>query len=75
MISKLTYAALINSALAEQLPKKCPFGFTSDKKSEVASLEGGPLYPSEILTCSKKKVLQTQDFSLELYEELASQII
>ena len=57
--------------------KKCPFGFSSGS----TNLQGPPsefnaLYPSEVLTCSKTgKVLQTQQFSGDQYEELALQII
>lgn len=71
MISKLTYAALVNTVVGEKVAKKCPFGYTSGQTSGVASLEEEVLYPSQILTCSKDKVLQTTELTLEDYSAIA----
>ena len=82
MLGKFCALSTLSAVAAVKQKAKCPFGYTSSSSSLVEtseesalSIKSGPLYPSEILTCNKDKVLTTESFSKSDYENLAADII
>ena len=82
MISKICIASVAASALvgAVKVKSKCPFGYTSSRKTdeeELVQVKDTAMYPSDVLVCpaDKTKVLITKEMTKATYEEIALQII